>query len=114
MTIRVNFVGRLGFDPDPKYTSDGTMVVDLRIATKSIKGDTAWADVTTWGRLAENCNEYLQKGDLIMVVGRLEFDPETGGPVIFDRKDGSIGSSFEVTATDIEFISTGGKHGGGR
>jgi single-strand DNA-binding protein len=67
--------------------------------------ETAWFSVSAWGKLAEACGQYLKRGSKVLVTGRLRIDPATGGPRTFQKKDGSIGASYEVTADDITFLS---------
>jgi single-strand DNA-binding protein len=68
--------------------------------------ETIWFRVAAWGRLAETCNQYLSKGRLVFVKGRLNPDPVTGNPRIFSRQDGSAGASFEITASQVLFLSS--------
>ena len=73
--------------------------------------ETIWVRVTCWGRMAETANQYIKKGDRVLVSSdRLTFDPATGGPVVFTRGNSTPGASFEITARDIRFL---GGHGGG-
>ena len=52
--------------------------------------ETIWVLVTCWGRMAETANQYVNKGDRVLISsGRLTFDPATGGPVIFTRSNGT-------------------------
>ena len=64
--------------------------------------------VTTWGKQAEVCNQYVKKGMKVLVEGRLTPDKATGGPRIWTKQDGSAGSSFEVTAGTVRFLSSRG------
>jgi single-strand DNA-binding protein len=54
--------------------------------------------------LAETCNQYLSKGRQVLVEGRMNTDPETGGPRVFTRNDGTPGASYEVTASTVRFL----------
>ena len=54
--------------------------------------------VSVWGKQAESCNTYLQKGSSVLVEGELRPDKETGNPRTYTRNDGSTGASYEVTA----------------
>jgi single-strand DNA-binding protein len=77
---KVSLLGRLGRDPDLRFTGTGTPFCRLRIATnesfKTQDGEwserTEWHTVVGWGRLAEICNEYLKKGDLAYFEGSLQ------------------------------------------
>jgi single-strand DNA-binding protein len=79
---RVQLIGYLGRDPESKYTPTGKRVTDFPIAiTHRWKGEdgetkeyTEWVNIEAWGRLAETCHEYLGKGSLVYVEGRLKTD----------------------------------------
>jgi len=79
---RVQLIGYLGRDPESKYTPTGKRVTDFPIAVtnrwKSEDGETKehteWVHIEAWGRLAETCHEYLGKGSLVYVEGRLKTD----------------------------------------
>ena len=112
-------VGNLGNEPTMRYTPNGQAVTTFSVATNrqhnSDNGggpvkETTWFRVTAWGKQAEICNEFLHKGSKVLVEGRLTPDPDTGGPRIFNRQDGSAGASYEVTATTVRFLS--GKENG--
>lgn len=105
-------VGNLGRDPEIQSTASGQVVCHLSVATTRIfkeegetKKETAWFRVSTWGRTAESCKEYLKQGARVLVEGRLNVDPKTGGPRIFTRQDGTSGTSFEINAATIRFLS---------
>ena len=75
MVNKVILVGRLGKDPDVRYTPDGTMVTNFNLATdeqwKDKNGEkvqkTEWHRIVTWGKLAEICGNYLVKGKLVLL-----------------------------------------------
>ena len=79
---RVQLMGRLGKDPEGKFTPTGRKVTHFSVAIsnrwKSKEGEakeyTEWVNVEAWGRLGEVCQEYLKKGSLIFVEGRLKTD----------------------------------------
>ena len=78
---RVQIIGRLGQDPDARYTPTGKQVVKFSVAISNrwkkdgdVKEYTEWVNIEAWGRLAEVCNEYLRKGSLVFVEGRLKTD----------------------------------------
>jgi len=48
--------------------------------------ETTWFRISAWGKTAENCIQYLHKGSLVLLEGRLVCDPETGGPRLYTRK----------------------------
>jgi len=105
-------VGRLGGDPELRYTNTGQGVCTFSVATDrkftTASGEkkeiTTWFAVTSWGKLAEHCNTYLHKGNQVIIEGTLKADEKTGGPVVFERKDGTSGSKFEITAELVRFL----------
>jgi single-strand DNA-binding protein len=107
-------VGNLGRDPEMRYTPSGQAVTNFNVATnrKYTASDgnqveeTTWFRVSTWGKTAEVCNQYLKKGSRVLVEGRLNPDPSTGGPRIWTRQDGTSAASFELTANQVRFLST--------
>lgn len=115
MYQRLTIVGNLGQDPEMRYTRDGTPVTNFSVATNrrwtntdgSQGEETVWFRVTVWRRMAEVCNEYLEKGRQVLVEGRLNPDPETGGPRVWTGRDGQARASFEVTAQAVKFLGRG-------
>jgi single-strand DNA-binding protein len=79
---RVQLIGRLGRDPEGKFTPTGKKVVHFSVAIsnrwKGKEGETKeyteWVNVEAWGRLGEVCQEYLKKGSLVFLEGRLKTD----------------------------------------
>jgi len=78
---RVQLMGRLGQDPDARFTPTGKQVVKFSLAVSNrwkkdgeVKEYTEWVNIEAWGRLAEVCIEYLRKGSLIYLEGRLKTD----------------------------------------
>jgi single-strand DNA-binding protein len=107
-------VGNLGRDPEMRYTPSGQAVTNLNVASNRqyttsdgnpVK-ETIWFRISTWGKTAENCNQYLKKGSKVLIEGRLNPDPDTGNPKVFTRQDGSAGATFEVTAQTVKFLSS--------
>jgi single-strand DNA-binding protein len=107
-------VGNLGRDPEMRYTPSGQAVTSLNIATnrqytssdgQSVK-ETTWFRVSVWGKQGEACNQYLKKGSKVLVEGNLRPDPATGNPRVYERQDGTSGSSFEVNAQTVRFLSS--------
>jgi len=117
MYQKVIIVGNLGRDPEMRYTPQGTPVTNFSVATSykwtSADGtpseETTWFRVAAWGRMAEVCNEYLSKGQQVFVEGRLRPDPQTGGPRLWTRQDGTAGASFEVHANTVKFLGRRGE-----
>jgi len=77
---KVSLLGRLGRDPDLRFTGTGTPFCRLRVATndgfKNKDGEwterTEWHTLVSWGKLAEVCNQYLKKGDQAYFEGTLQ------------------------------------------
>ncbi|MCB8985097.1 MAG: single-stranded DNA-binding protein [Ardenticatenaceae bacterium] len=118
MFQKITIVGNLGRDPEMRYMPDGTAVTSLNVATSrkytnregQTVEETTWFKVSTWNKVAENCNQYLSKGRRVLVEGTLTPDPMTGGPRIWTRQDGTCGASFEIRATEVRFL--GGSNDG--
>ena len=107
-------VGNVGRDPEMRYTPSGQAVTSFSVATERRYTDasgqqvkeTIWFRVSTWGKQAEICNQYVKKGSKILVEGRLTPDKNTGGPKVFNKQDGSAGANFDVTASLVRFLSS--------
>ena len=117
------FVGNVGKDPEMRYTPAGQAVTSFSVATNrqysTSNGEqdkeTVWFRVSTWGKQAEVCNQYIRKGSKVLVEGRLTPDKSTGGPRVWNKDDGTASASFEVTAGTVRFLSSrgeGGEHTG--
>lgn len=110
----VILVGNLGRDPEMRYTPSGQAVTNFSVAVDDSytnnSGErverTIWFRISTWGKLAEVCNNYLKKGRKVLVEGRMVIDPATGGPRTYTRNDGSVGASLEVNANTVRFLSS--------
>jgi single-strand DNA-binding protein len=110
----VSIIGHLGGEPEMRYTPNGQAVTNFSVATNrryTSNGqqvdETTWFRISAWGRLAEICNQYLRKGRLVFIEGRLNPDNQTGGPRVWTGNDGQPRASFEVTAQTVKFL--GGK-----
>ncbi len=101
-------VGRLGKDPEVKTTSGGKSVATFSVATTSGYGDkqkTEWHNVVTWEKTADAVGQYLSKGSLVFVVGRIQTRS-------WD-KDGETKYRTEVVAEKVQFLDKKGSGGGG-
>jgi single-strand DNA-binding protein len=109
----ITVIGRLGRDPEMRYMPNGDPVTSFSIATDRAWNDksgqkqkeTTWFRISVFGKSAETANQYLSKGKMVLVEGRLRVDPKTGGPVTFTRQDGTVGTSFEIVANTVRFLS---------
>ena len=106
-------VGNVGKDPEMKFSPEGQAITNFSVATnreyRKKDGEkvqeTIWFNITTWGKQAETCNQYVKKGMKVLVDGRLTPDKETGAPKTWVKKNGDAGSSYEVTASTVRFLS---------
>ncbi len=111
---KCEIIGRLGTDPEMRYSPSGQPVTNFSVATnrkyKNAAGqtvkETTWFKVSAWGKMAEACNSYLHKGSLVYVEGRLIADPSTGSPRIWNRQDGTPAASFELHADTVDFLDS--------
>jgi single-strand DNA-binding protein len=101
---RVQLIGRLGKDPETKFTPTGKKVTQFSLAVGNrwkdkngeTKESTEWVNIEAWGRLGEVCQEYLKKGSLIFLEGRLKTDKyEDKGETRYFTK---------VVAQSLEFL----------
>jgi len=120
MYQKLIIIGRLGRDPEMRFTPTGQAVTSFSVATdrsytdqagKPVK-ETVWFKVSAWGKLAETCNTYLQKGKLVLVEGRLTAD-KSGGPRVWTGQDGTPRATFEINANTVKFLSTKSEGSGG-
>lgn len=109
---KVILIGRLGRDPEMRYTQGGSPVVSLNIATdrkwrnrqtNELVEETEWHRVSVFGQQAEHCNNYLAKGRQVYVEGRLRTRS-------YDDRDGIKRYSTEIVAEQVQFL--GSKNGG--
>jgi single-strand DNA-binding protein len=115
MYQNVILIGNLGRDPELKYLPDGTAVCNLSVAVSDKWADkagqsqerTTWFRVATFGKLAENCHQYLSKGRQVYVEGELRGD-ENGNPRTWEGSDGATHASFEVKAHKVKFLGKKG------
>jgi len=122
MFQKLIIAGNLGKDPEQRFTPSGQAVTSFNVATNRSysdadgqqKKEVTWFHVSVWGKQAESCHTCLKKGSSVIVEGRLLPDPETGSPRLFKRTDGSTGSSFEVVASNVRFLSGKGESAPGR
>ena len=106
---KIILVGNLGRDPELRYTPQGLAVCNFSMATSEKKRDksgelqdvTTWFKVTLWRQQAETAAKYLTKGTQVYIEGRLKVEDWT------DR-DGKERYTLEVTASDMQFLGSGG------
>jgi single-strand DNA-binding protein len=112
---KVILIGRLGRDPELKYTGSGTPFCRFSIATDDTWNDkasgerqerTEWHNIVVWDRLAEICNEYLRKGRLVYIEGSLQTRE-------WDDQDGNKRKTTEIRARDMVLLGSPQGEGGG-
>jgi single-strand DNA-binding protein len=112
---KVILIGNLGADPEVKYLSNGTTVANFRMATTENRVNrtsgekttiTEWHRVVAFGRLAEICGEYLNKGKQVYVEGRIRTRS-------WEDKNGNRRSTTEIVATQMQMLGTPGAVTGG-
>ena len=103
MYQKLIFIGNLGSNPEQRFTPSCDPVTTFSVATSRKYGETdetTWFRVSVWDKQAETCNQYLHKGSKVLVEGRLKAEPP-----VFQKKDGTWASSYEVTAENVRFLS---------
>lgn len=107
MYNKVILIGNLTKDPELRYTPQGTPVASFRLAVNyrykqsdDMKQETTFIDIVVFGRQAESCSKYLNKGSSVLVEGRLQ-----------ERRwesEGQQRSKFEIVAQSVRFLSRKG------
>ncbi len=108
---KVMLIGNLGSDPEMRFTPNGNPVTSFRVAANRVyttsegerKEETEWFSVVVWGKLAEQCNQFLTKGRLVYAEGRLSTRSWEG-------QDGQKRYRTEVVANQVSFLD---RQGGG-
>ena len=102
---RIIIIGNLGSDPEMRFTPNGRPVTSFSVATNrryttsegERREETEWFTVVTWSRLAEQCNQFLTKGRLVYVEGRLRTHT-------WESQDGQRRSRNEIVADRVSFL----------
>lgn len=102
---KVILVGRLGRDPETRYTSSGQAVCNFSMATDRSYRDrsgqtqkaTEWHKIVAWGKLAEICQQYLKKGSQVFLEGRIQSRQ-------WDDRDGNKRTSYEIVANEMRML----------
>ncbi|MCI0422481.1 MAG: single-stranded DNA-binding protein, partial [Acidobacteria bacterium] len=102
---QVTLVGRLGKDPELKYTQGGDAVANFSVATdetwKDKSGEkqqrTEWHNIVAWKKLAEICGQYLRKGSQVLIQGRLQTRK-------WEDKDGNTRYTTEIVASNLVML----------
>lgn len=108
MLNKAMLIGRLGKDPEMRHTATGAPVCTMSIATNSFRIDrntgeksntTEWHNIVCWNRTAENVAQYLRKGSLVYVEGRIQYRT-------WQAQDGTTRNSTEIVASDVKFLDS--------
>jgi single-strand DNA-binding protein len=107
---KVILVGRLGRDPETRFTPNGQAVCNFSLATDESYKDragerqkrTEWHRIVLWGKLAELAQQYLKKGSLIYLEGRIQSRQ-------WDDREGQKRTSFEIVANTMKFLGARGE-----
>ena len=110
MVNKAILIGRLGKDPEVRYTQDGAAVTNFTMATDETYKDkngekvqkTEWHRIVTFGKLAEICGNYLVKGKLIFIEGRIQTRA-------WEDKDGVKRNTTEIVASDMKMLDSKGQ-----
>jgi single-strand DNA-binding protein len=110
---KVILIGRLGRDPELRYTTSGQPVANFTIATTEVRNSkegekqeyTEWHRIVAWGRLAEICSEYLTKGKMVYIEGALRTRS-------WDDKQGSKRWTTEIVSQTMQILSPAGEKSG--
>lgn len=108
-------IGRLGQDPEVRYTQSNTAVATLSVATTErykdrngeLQENTEWHRIVAWGRLAEICQQYLKKGSLAYFEGPIQTRE-------WEDKDGQKRYTTEIKALNMQMLDSKGSSGGGQ
>ena len=107
MINQCNFIGRLGRDPETRYTQSGKAVASFSIACsekRSGEESTEWVNVVAWEKLAEICGQYLAKGSLVFISGRMQ--TRKG-----QDKEGGTRYTTEIVAREMKMLDRKGSGG---
>ena len=96
---RVELIGRLGHDPELRFLSEGQPLTKFSLATDrparaGVGPETDWHHIVCWDKLAEFAGEYLSKGRLVFVAGRLAYHT-------YDGHDGQKRRATEIVASEV-------------
>jgi single-strand DNA-binding protein len=112
---KVILIGRLGADPELRYTTDGSPVASFNLATSETWKDkngnkqerTEWHRIVAWRKLGERSAEYLKKGKLVYIEGRIQSRE-------YEGRDGGKRKAYEIIATNMTMLGGAGTGEGDR
>jgi single-strand DNA-binding protein len=97
MSNHITITGKVGQDPELRYTAAGMAILNFSVADtygKDEKKKTTWHDITVFNKLAENVANTIGKGSTVIIVGRYEQEE-------FTKKDGTKGKGFKIIADEV-------------
>ena len=103
---KIEIIGNVGSQPEMRFSTSGKPVTNFRVATNrrytdsngEKKEETGWFSVITWGKLAEQCNQFVSQGQLVYISGRVSLHT-------WQKQEGSQGSRLEINAYTVLFLS---------
>lgn len=111
MLNRVVLIGRLTRDPELRYTQNGglavtrfTLAVDRKFSNQNGEREADFINIVTWRGLAENCAQYIRKGSLVGLEGRLQ----TGK---YENKEGRTVYTTDIVADEVRFLDSRNRDG---
>lgn len=108
MLNKVILIGRLGKEPAVRFTQGGTAIAQFSMATSETfkkkdgtkEESTQWHQIVCWGKLGEVCGEYLTKGSLVCIIGKVTYRT-------YDAKDGEKKYITEIVANEMKMLGGG-------
>ncbi len=104
---KVILMGNLTRDPELRYAASGTAVANFGLAVNrkykqddEMKEETCFVDIAVFGRQAETCSEYLSKGALVLIDGRLNYRK-------WETEEGQTRTKIDVVASNVQFMPKG-------
>lgn len=98
---KIMIIGNVGKDPEMRFLESGTAVTNFSVAVNYKYGEsesTEWFKIVTWQKLAETCNQYVSKGQMVYVEGRLQ-------STSWEGEDGEARHQNEIVANSVVFLS---------
>ena len=95
---KVILIGHIGNAPEVRYTKEGTLIASFSLATHELQNDeknhTEWHNIIAWGKIGEFVDQYIKKGQLVCIEGRLKTRKWTA-------KEGHTLSKTEIISTNV-------------
>lgn len=107
MWSKLIVMGRVGSEPELRYTPDGNGICNMSVAVQTGFGEkryTTWYRASLFGKMAEFAVQNVKKGKRVLIEGTLRGDPATGGPRVYTKNDGTAGAQYEMYADELRVI----------